>query len=128
LSGSAGSFSSPSNNGSVTVGPFPFATSVIFTVTGQWNFTFSGGTVTGMVLRYGLSLTNLFSGALVTVDTSTQANSSTPGLGPLTQEFEVALAANTTTTYNVLSGQNPSGIVGTNIAISGIIKAEVIKR
>jgi hypothetical protein len=129
LSGVAGSFTSPQTSGSITVGPFQLDTTVILTVTGQWSFTFTGVTVTNMVLRYGISATTgTFAGALVTVDTSTQANSSTPGLGPLAQEIQVPLLAGTTATYNVLSGENPSGIVGTSISISGIIKAEVIKR
>jgi hypothetical protein len=129
LSGSAGTFAAPSFNGSITVGPFPVAASVILTVTGQWQFTFSGGTTTNIVLRYGISATTgTFSGALVTVDQATSANSSVNGLGPLSQEIQVSLPANTTTTYNVLSGENPDGIIGTAISISGIIKAEVIKR
>lgn len=130
LSGSAGSFTTPSSNGSITVGPFPTAVSVILTVTGQWQFSFTGGTPTNIVLRYGISAVSSisFTGALITVDQATSASSSVTGLGPLSQEIEVALAVNTTVTYNVLSGENPSGIIGTAINITGTIKAEVIKK
>ena len=129
LSGTAGSFAVPDLMGDVTVGPYPYATSVILTVTGQWEFTYSGGTTQNIVLRYGISTaTSTFSGALITVDQSTAALSSVNGLGPLSQEIEVSLAANTTTTYNVLAGINPTGIIGTAVSITGTIKAEVIKK
>jgi hypothetical protein len=129
LSGSPASFTSPNTNGSVTVGPFPVATTVILTVTGQWQFTYSDVSPQGMSIQYGISTTTeTFSGALVTVTQSTTASGSAAGSGPLSQEISVSLAANTTTTYNMLSGQSPTGIVGTAITISGIIKVEVIKR
>jgi hypothetical protein len=125
-----GNFTTPNVQGSITVGPFPFDTTVILTVTGQWQFTFSGGTTQNIAIRYGISAVSTisFTGALITVDQSTSANNTVNGSGPLSQEIEVALAANTTTTYNVLAGENPSGILGTAINITGTIKAEVIKR
>jgi hypothetical protein len=128
--GSVGSFTTPNVQGSVTVGPFGIDTTVILTVTGQWQFTYSGGTIQNMSIRYGISTVSTisFTGALVTVDQSTAASSTVTGSGPVSQEIQVSLLAGTTTTYNVLAGQNPSGILGTAINITGIIKAEVIKR
>lgn len=129
LSRTAGSFTSPTTLGSITVGPFPINTTVILTVTGQWSFSFTGGTITNIVLRYGISTTTgTFTGALITVDQSTSANNTTIGAGPLSQEIQVSLPAGTTTTYNMLGGMNPSGIIGSAITITGTIKAEVIKR
>lgn len=129
LSGAVGSFTTPNTMGSVSAGPFPYDTSIILTVTGQWQFLFSGGTLTNIVIRYGISTTTLtFTGALVTVDQATSADNTNSGLGPLSQEIEVPLAANTTATYHVLGGENPSGIIGAAITFSGTLKAEVIKR
>lgn len=128
-SASVGSFGTPANMGSITVGPFTVATTVILVVTGQWQFVFSGGSTQNIVLRYGISTTTgTFSGALSTLDQSTAAISGLNGLGPLSMEIEVALGSGTTTTYNVLAGESPSGIVGTAISISGTIEAIVVKR
>jgi hypothetical protein len=105
---------------SVTVGPFPYATTVVVTATGYW----SNGSTAANVLTYALNTTG--GNFLGSTQIQIQPLSSTQQ-GVFATEQTYSLAANTTQTY-YLTAEASGGITAFVNINQATIKAEAIKR
>jgi hypothetical protein len=110
-------------NSGITVGPFPWATTVVVTMTGTYDLP---GTVQE-VLQYGISTSASSYTDGVNSTLIQQQTSGFDSQGPIAKEVTYSLAANTSTTYYLCANHLPSGVV-TGATLTGTIKAELIKR
>jgi hypothetical protein len=117
----------PISVANITIGPFPFATTVIMTASGAWDSTAPGGSV-NLTLIYGISTSSTsYSGN--TTPQSSSPSSTNAQSGTIAQEATFSLAANTSQRYDFMANQNPSGIVGLAVHVTNLLfKAEAIKR
>jgi Putative phage tail protein len=119
------------NNLSITVGPFPYATSVVLDADASYT-TVSAGFGTPIFINYGISTSSSsFSGNVNKQFSNPSPSSGVAQQGLLATEAIVTLAANTTQTYYFLSGMVPdeTGVIGSGINLDYLVlKYEVIKR
>lgn len=111
---------------SITVGPYPYASTVVLTLNATWQN--SDATHAG-VLSYFMATTNTGSGGVgagIEVAFTVAAGGNDQGV--ISVEATTTLAANTTQTYYAVSALLPSSGVGV-LSVSNITtKAEAIKR
>jgi Putative phage tail protein len=124
-----GTLAIPSNQESITVGPFPYPTTVVLDANASYT-SVSAGFGTPIFMHYGISSV---SGTLPTDAVTQFANpspsSGTNQKGVLAVEAIFALAANTTQTYYFVTALDPSGVIGSGQNFDFLtLKYEVIKR
>ena len=115
---------------SITVGPYPFATTIVGTATGEWQITTGINAETGGVSVYGAgigasvgSTSNAFWNPKISQPASTTVS------GAFTIESTFALAANATETIYTWMGNGSFAESTTSGTVSNITtKLEVIKR
>lgn len=120
---------------SVTVGPYPWATTMVLTATTGFDFTFTGTTVAGAVVNMtcGADIRYVLS-SVTHVGASADGNVTTPETNGATSNMSVACEATfsipigQTTTFE-WGGELPAGTTTfTCSMVNSILKCEVLKR